>query len=661
MKLNKKQILSSISVLIVASVIGGLLTLYFTPLKYLENAVKDIRIAIQPPEQQSKDIVIATITEETVGMFPYRSPIDREFIAGLIKTLEIKGAKAVGIDVLFDSPTEPEKDILLKETIKNSIIPLFISYTNTPTAVNEDQLAYLNDFVPPNKRAAANFATDPFDGTVRWIFPGEDDTGMPLSFPRKGAKIVGIETSNKKNIPIAWRPKLNFETPAFPEFPSHAVAVLPDAWFKNKIVLIGAKLSLEDRHRTPLAIIDDGWEGKMPGVIIHAHALSQFLEKREPYKITTYTTFLTSLLMALIGIGIGLAKKGIVFSVVSGIISAVILWVISFVGFSYGLPMLPLVAPTLSLALALWMMDLIIGKAERQQRQFVQGAFSRYVAPAVVDKLVKNPDSLSVTGKKQVTTFIFSDIAGFTTLSENLSSEKLSSVLNDYLNGACKIVFKHGGTIDKFIGDAIMAVFNAPIQQADHIERAVSCALDLDEYCEKFRLTQNDLGVPIGCTRIGVHTGIATVGNFGSNARMDFTALGDTVNTAARTESVNKYFGTRLAATQEIVSGCKGLFFLPIGDIILKGKSVPVTLYNPVNENFYKSEFSTRYLTCYKNLKKTNLKVSSQDINKTIKENNAANSMLELSLDFPNEPLVSFHSQRIKKGLVTTLVVMEDK
>ena len=114
MKLNKKQILSSISVLIVASVIGSLLTLYFTPLKYLENSVKDIRIAIQPPEQQSKDIVIATITEETVGMFPYRSPIDREFIAGLIKTLEIKGAKAVGIDVLFDSPTEPEKDILLK-------------------------------------------------------------------------------------------------------------------------------------------------------------------------------------------------------------------------------------------------------------------------------------------------------------------------------------------------------------------------------------------------------------------------------------------------------------------------------------------------------------------------------------------------------------------
>jgi class 3 adenylate cyclase len=384
---------------------------------------------------------------------------------------------------------------------------------------------------------------------------------MPLSFPRKGAEIAGIKTTNEENIPIAWRPKLNLETPAFPEFPAHALGVLPNNWFKDKIVLVGAKLSLEDRHRTPLAIVDDGWEGKMPGVIIHAHALSQFLEQREPYKITTNATFIACFIMALIGMGIGLAKKGVVFSVVGGIISAVLLWVGSFVGFSYGLTMIPLVAPTITLALALWMMDLIIGKAERQQRQFVQGAFSRYVAPAVVDKLVENPESLSVTGVRQQTTFIFSDIAGFTTLSENLTSEKLSSVLNDYLEGACQIVFKHGGTVDKFIGDAIMAVFNAPIKQVDHVERAVSCALDLDDYCEKFRINQNKLGVPVGLTRIGVHTGIATVGNFGSNARMDFTALGDTVNTAARTESVNKYFGTRLAATQEIVSDCKGLFF----------------------------------------------------------------------------------------------------
>ena len=105
----------------------------------------------------------------------------------------------------------------------------------------------------------------------------------------------------------------------------------------------------------------------------------------------------------------------------------------------------------------------------------------------------------------------------------------------------------------------------------------------------------------------------------------------------------------------------EGLFFLPIGDIVLKGKSVPVTLYNPVTENFYKSEFSTRYLTCYKELKKSNREVSVEKTNKIIDESHAGKSMIELSLDFPNQPLAKFHTQRIKKGLVNTLVVMEDK
>ncbi|OUW00528.1 MAG: hypothetical protein CBD16_06535 [Betaproteobacteria bacterium TMED156] len=662
MSARKKQFFSSISVTFMATIIGALLTINFTFLKKLEIAAKDIRVtALQPPEEQSKDIVIATINEETVAMFPYRSPVDREFLANLIKILEIKGAKAVGIDILLDSPTEPKKDLMLKEAIKNSKIPLFASYTNTPEIVNEEQLAYLNEFVPKDKRAAANFATDPFDGTVRWIYPGEDKTGMPLSFPRKAAEISGIKTSNEENISIAWRPKLNPETPAFPEYPAHALGVLPAEWFENKIVLVGAKLSLEDRHRTPFSLIDDGWEGRMPGAIIHAHATSQLLENRQPFEITDNSTFLICLLMALIGMGIGLAKKGIFFSVIGGLISTTLLWVISFVGFPYGLPMIPLVAPTITLALSLWMMDLIIGKAERQQRKFVQGAFSRYVAPAVVDKLVENPESLIVKGVKQQTTFIFSDIAGFTTLSENLSSEKLSTVLNEYLDGACKIVFQHGGTIDKFIGDAIMAVFNAPIKQADHIERAVNCALDLDTYCEKFRINQINLGVPLGITRIGVHTGIATVGNFGSQSRMDFTALGDTVNTAARTESVNKYFGTRIAATQEIVSSCNGLFFLPIGDIVLKGKSVPVTLFNPVNEKFYKSDFSKRYLESYEALKCENQEISKNEIESTILKSRAANLMLKLFDDFPEESLPKFHVNRIKKGFLTTLVVMEDK
>ncbi|OUV03881.1 MAG: hypothetical protein CBC42_00300 [Betaproteobacteria bacterium TMED82] len=655
-----KQFLTSFGAVFLAVAISTFLTSNLTFLKGFENAAKDIRVAaLQQPEPQSEDIIIATINEETVGMFQYRSPIDREFIADLILELERKKVKAIGVDVLFDSPTEPKKDKYLKETLRKITVPLFISYTTTSSAVTEEQLEYLNEFVPEHQRAAANFATDPFDGSVRWIFAGETE-GMPLSFPRKAAQLMGITTS-KEQISIAWRPNpIDADTTAFKEFPSQAIPVLPDHWFKDKIVLIGAKLSLTDRHRTPLALVDDGDLGNMPGVIIHAHALSQYLENREPHQITLRGTILMCLLMGLVGMGIGLAKKGLTFSFACGTISIILLWTIGFYCFWHGLPIFALVAPTLTLAISLFAIELLIGKAERQQRKYVQGAFSRYIAPAVVNQLVENPEALSLKGKKQETTFIFSDLAGFTTLSESLTPEKLSDVLNEYLDGACKIIFKHGGTVDKFIGDAIMAFFNAPILQRDHIERAVKCALELNTYCLQFKIEKNRQQIPIGVTRIGVHTGPATVGNFGSQSRMDFTALGDTVNTAARTESVNKHFGTTLAATQEVVSGCKDLFFLPIGDIILKGKTIPVALYNPIGKKEFFEEYATRYIDCYEELKRENLILDKTNIS-SIEKISAAQKMLNLQSDFPNEALVNFHVERIKRGFITTDVVMETK
>jgi len=304
------------------------------------------------------------------------------------------------------------------------------------------------------------------------------------------------------------------------------------------------------------------------------------------------------------------------------------------------------------------MMDVLIGRAERKQRQFVQGAFSRYVAPAVVDRLVENPDALNVSGTRQDVTFIFTDIAGFTTLSESLSSEKLSEVLNAYLDGACAVVFKHAGTVDKFIGDAVMAVFNTPIPQPDHVARAVRCALELDLFCESFREKMNAEGIPIGVTRIGIHTGVATVGNFGSHARMDFTALGDTVNTASRTEGVNKYFGTRICATQEVVSQCPDLFFLPIGDIVLKGKTQAVRLFTPVSEEKSRSAFALRYeeaVHALENLGSSGNQSESDDAKQV------AAIVQKLNEDFPEEPLAAFHAKRVSQGIVSLRVVMEDK
>jgi class 3 adenylate cyclase/CHASE2 domain-containing sensor protein len=642
-----RQVITSLCVVVAATALASLSTSYITFLAALENAAGDIRIAaLQPPQAQSPHIVIAAITEETVARFPYRSPVDRGFIAELLLTLEKKGARVIALDVLFDQPTEAAKDDALKRTLRALKVPTLVSYTDTPSVVNEEQLAYLQDFVPENLRAAANIATDPYDGTARWIFPGERKAGEPKGFARKAAELAGVNTPAAQ-VPIAWKPQPDSETQPFAIFPAHLAATLPDAWFAGKVVLVGGVLSIVDRHRTPLANVHDDDRGNMPGVIIQAHATAQYLEGRQALVPGLASVLGTACALALLGVLIGLLKKGIAFNVIAGLGVIGVFWTGGMLGFSYGLPLLPLVGPTLALALSLWMMDVLLGSAERKQRKFVQGAFSRYVSPAVVNQLVENPDSLRISGERRELSFIFTDIQGFTTLSEKLSSEKLSDVLNAYLDGACAIIQRHEGMVDKFIGDAIMTIFNAPVLQADHAERAVRCALELDAYCEDFRERQNAADIPLGQTRLGVHTGSAVIGNFGSRTRMDFTALGDTVNTAARTEGVNKYFGTRICCTDSVVKHCTDLNFRPIGEVVLKGKLTHVELFNPVTAEEYASPLYHRYLEAYALMKNADPR--------------APEAVRQLHQDQPHDSLTSFHYERVEAGLNTVRIIMEDK
>jgi len=645
---DRKQLIATIAIAVLATLAATLLTRYLTFLSYLENVAADIRVAVlQPPMPQSKDIAVVAITEETLAQFPYRSPVDRAFLSSLLKQLEARGAKVIGLDVLLDQPTESAKDVLLAKTIRELKTPLLISYTNDPEVVNEDQLDYLNQFFPEPFRGAANLATDPLDGSVRWIFPGETRPDTPPSFARKAVALMGLPMPPAAQPEIIWRPGPDAETPPFPIYPAHAVAALPKEWFTGKLLLIGASLSITDRHRTPMAVVFDDARGRMPGVVIQAHSISQLLESRGAQRLSPALQALTSLAFAVLGVIVGLSRRSIAFTVTAGVIVLSALWLGGILGYRYGLPLIPLIAPSLAIVLSLWMMDMLIGRAERRQREFVQGAFSRYVSPVVVEQLIADPSALNVTGKRQEASFIFTDIAGFTTLSEKLPSDQLSDLLNAYLDGACSIIQKHEGTVDKFIGDAIMSVFNAPLPQPDHQERAVQCALELDRYAEQFREEHNQRGIPLGVTRIGVHSGVATIGNFGSQSRMDFTALGDTVNTASRTEGVNKYFGTRICCTEEVVLGCPKLRFQPIGKIVLKGKEQPIALYRPVGDSPAAIQQLQDYLQAYRALESGSPE--------------APQAFGDLERRYPDDPLVNFHAQRIRQGELSTLIVMEDK
>ena len=639
--------LTAFGVAFVACLLATLAVQYLSFMANLENVARDIRVAaFSAPMPQSKDIVIAAINEETLAQFPYRSPVDREFLANLITSLDAKGARAIGVDVLFDQPTEDAKDELLKRVIRQTKAPLFVSYTNSARLVTQDQLAYMNDFVPPNRRAAANLATDPFDGTVRWIFPGQTDPEMPLGFARKAVSSIGMQTPARQ-VEIAWRPKPDARTPPFPIYPSQTVPYLPDEWFKGRIVLIGEDVPSIDRHRTPMAVVSDDDDGMMPGVIVQAHAISQLLDGRNAGRVAPAAGVAITLLFALIGTWLGLLKHGVTFNLAAGTVILALYWAYAMFGYSHGVPLIPLVAPTLAFAISLWLMDVIIGRAERKQRVFIQGAFSRYVSPAVVDQLVNDPRALSISGSRREVTFIFTDIVSFTTFSEELSSETVSEVLNAYLDGACAILLRSQGTIDKFIGDAIMAMFNAPITQEDHAERAVRCALELDVYAEKFRIAQNEAGIPIGATRIGVHTGSATIGNFGSSSRTEFSALGDAVNIASRCQGVNKYFGTRVCVTQDTVDQCANVRFRKIGDALLKGKKQFVGLYSPISVAEEATSLPREYEEAYSMLEAGDAK--------------ARRAFLDLRKKYPEDAIIAFHCHRIEAGKVSPQIVLENK
>ncbi len=645
-KADTKRLATSFVISLLAGALAVLIVTNFGPLRHLEIVTGDMRIAaMSPPSEQSKDIVVVAIDEGTLAQFPYRSPVDREFVAKLIQAMERKGAKVIGVDILMDQATEPAKDDLLRQTIRSTKTPLFFSYSSLPEIMTPEQLAYINDMVPPQNRAEANLVKDPDDDAIRWINPGGNTPLHPPGFVPKALTLAGYKAPTTRE-EIAWKPRTYVDVPVFKQYPASAAAFLPDAWFKDKIVLIGAVLSITDRHRTPLAVIDEGDQGNMPGILTMAQGISQFIEHRTSNRLGLGWTIGITLAFAMLGFAISQLKKGIAFSFGVGGILVAAYWAFAFLGFQRGLPILPVLAPTLGFALSLWMMDTLIGRAERKQRQFVQGAFSRYVSPDVVDQLVNNPEAMSISGIRREATFIFTDIAGFTTLSELLSSEKLSDVLNAYLDGACGIIQKYGGTIDKFIGDAIMAIFNAPIPMPDHAERAVKCAVELDAYAEAFRKDQNAKEVPIGITRLGIHTGIATIGNFGSASRMDFTALGDTVNTAARTEGVNKYFGTRICVTQETVALCPNIRFRPIGDVVLKGKVQAVTLYSPALDDADQALYDD-YLVAFDLLRK--------------EDPSAVDAMNLLAGKYPDDSIIKFHLGRIAKGLVSARVVMEDK
>jgi class 3 adenylate cyclase len=197
---------------------------------------------------------------------------------------------------------------------------------------------------------------------------------------------------------------------------------------------------------------------------------------------------------------------------------------------------------------------------------------------------------------------IFTDVTSFTSLVESAAPEVFGPLLNEYVGGMTEVVFAHEGTVAKVIGDGIQILFNAPGDQPDYATRAVACAHDLDTWAEQFRARWQLKGVNFGATRIGVHAGPAMVGNFGGNRFFDYTAYGDTINTAARLEGANKFLGTRICVSVTIAEGARNFRGRPVGDLMLRGRSEPLRAYEPLQPKAFEGQAAKRYSEAFAKL-----------------------------------------------------------
>lgn len=350
---------------------------------------------------------------------------------------------------------------------------------------------------------------------------------------------------------------------------------LPAGALSGKIAFIGTSASgLKDIRATPL---DPGYPGVEAHATIVDNILSkQFLNVPDWAKGLEFTVMLTVglittlLLMWSPAAWLVVPLLGIGYAMWYGSVTL-------YVDYRYYIS--PLYC-FINLGLTFTLLTMIKFWREEHAKRFIHGAFAHYLAPSVISQIMDDPDSLSLEGQEKDITIQFSDVRSFTSLSEKLTPTQVTNLLHDYLTPMTRVITEHQGTLDKFIGDAVMAFWNAPLDIENHQEKSLQAALVQQEKLEELNeifIEKYGFTIAVG---IGIHSGPVRVGNMGSADLFDYTLIGDNVNLASRLEGLTKFYGQKLVVSQTIVDACKeGYHFRILDSVRVKGKEEPVTIY----------------------------------------------------------------------------------
>jgi adenylate cyclase len=518
---------------------------------------------------------------------------DRRLHTQLIKRLTRAGTRAVVFDVVFSDPSrEPEVDeAFSKALLANGAVVL--AADNVPAGYGVD-LANIKKVTLPTEKlldAAAQVGSAELkpspDLVVRLHHHGANED-LLTSMSWATATLLGAEVTKREEDRFQQR-WFNYygpdgTLPSVSYWRALDTNLTSDAMFRGKVIFIGARLftkfagERKDEFRSPYWHLTPD-RPFISGVEVQA---TQYLNLMRGDWLGRWPASLERAILIVFGLLLGgtlvLLRPRV--AVATTIVATVLILGLSNYGFTQRNGWFPWLIPILQAFMGMIFATVFNSLRLYVQNRLLEQSLSLHLSPSRVKQLIHRPELLRPGAEKHELSIMFSDIADFTKFSEGMDSDDLAHMMNSYFESAISAVHESDGTVVKLIGDAIFAVWNAPIEQSDHRIRACRAALKLSHQPVTFQTAKKEV---VLFTRIGLHTGVANVGNFGSATRFDYTALGENINLASRMEGLNKYLGTQVLLTGDTYPATKDHFVTrPLGTFQLKGFEKPVDVYELV-------------------------------------------------------------------------------
>ena len=597
----------------VAILIGAAVALVFGALSFvpswqtLERKGFDELSVRTAPMKSTLPITIIAIDEQSLSEIGLQWPWPRAQHADLVDRLTRAGAMLVVFDMLLSEPSMkgPADDAVLAKSIaknRNVVIAADRVYEESAHGGRFTRVEPREEFRKAGALSGFAAVARDLDGVVRDV-PQGDDVFWRVIVRRVNELHPGMLDVTQPDVHAMIR----YAGPAhtFPYIPYYQVLQgLPAGSLEDQIVIVGRDMRATtdqsavggDLFYTPFASVDGSLT---PGAEVHANVLESVVAG------ATYTPAADSAQLLLLIIVVALATLGMRRwrPTLSAAVAVALLAAIAGLDWAVFTRLhvwLPVFAAMSSVVASYLVFGAVVFIAEQYRKAEIRRAFSLYVSTEVVDHVLAHPERLKLGGERREVTLLFTDLKGFTTLSERLGAEEVAKILNMHFTGATGIVKRNGGTVNRFMGDAVMAMWGAPVDDPQQALHAVRAACEMQEDIARLRERLRAQGLPEIAMRIGIHSCVAVVGNLGAADRFEYTAIGDGVNLAARLEGVNKLYGTGILVSGETVAKVGAAIPMRLVDrVVVKGKSEAVEIYTPC-EDAALVEMTARAVAAYR-------------------------------------------------------------